>query len=71
MSALVDRRTEMSIEDCTSLVNNLQIEIAKLEAKIDALTMALNESRAARVGPLRSAMRRVGKSLGDWRRGAH
>jgi chromosome segregation ATPase len=52
MSALADRRTrtEMSIEGCTSRINNLQIEIAKLEAKIDALTMALNESARRGLG---------------------
>jgi outer membrane murein-binding lipoprotein Lpp len=48
MSALVDRRTEISIDGCASRINDLQIEIAKLEAKIDALTMALDESRPRR-----------------------
>jgi hypothetical protein len=48
MSALADRRIEMSIEGDESRIDDLQIEIAS----------------TARVWPLRSAMRRVGKSLG-------
>jgi uncharacterized small protein (DUF1192 family) len=32
----------MSIEDYESRINDLQDEIAKVEAKIDALTMALD-----------------------------
>jgi len=48
MRALVDRRIEMSIEGDESQIDDLQDEIAKLEAKIDALTMALDESRPRR-----------------------
>jgi hypothetical protein len=52
MSALVDRRIEMSIEGDESRVDDLQDEFAS----------------TAQVGSLRFATRLVGKSLGDWRR---
>ncbi len=48
MSALVDRRIGMSIEGYESRIDDLQDEIAKLEAKIDGLAMALDESRPRR-----------------------
>lgn len=40
MSALADRRIELSIEGDERRIDDLQIEIAKLEATADALTMA-------------------------------
>lgn len=48
MAALVDARIRMLIEGYESRINDLQEEIAKLEAKIDALTLALNEAHTRR-----------------------
>jgi hypothetical protein len=48
MSVLVNLGTEMSIEGCAGRIDDLQIEIAKVEAKIDALSMAqMNRLHAA------------------------
>jgi hypothetical protein len=48
MAALVDARIRMLIEGYESRINDLQEEIAKLESKIDALTLALNEAQTRR-----------------------
>jgi hypothetical protein len=48
MRGLVERRIEISIEGDKIRIDDLQDEIAKLEAKIGALTMALDETRARR-----------------------
>ena len=45
MAALVDARIRMLIEGYEKRIADLQNEIRKLETKVDALTVALDEER--------------------------
>ena len=48
MAALIDARIRILIEGYEKHVTDLQAEIRKLEAKVDALTRALEEARMDR-----------------------
>ncbi|VTZ49241.1 conserved hypothetical protein [Methylocella tundrae] len=48
MAVLVDARIRTLIEGYEKHVNDLQQEIQKLEAKVNALTKALEEAKASR-----------------------
>lgn len=48
MASLIDARIRTLIEGYEKHVNDLQLEIQKLEAKVDALTKALDEARMGR-----------------------
>ena len=54
MAVLIDARIRTLIEGYDKHVSDLQLEIQKLEAKVDALTKALEEARAERGAGLRS-----------------
>lgn len=48
MAALVDARIRMLIDGYECRIDELRAEIAKLEQKLDALTLELEQSRATR-----------------------
>jgi len=49
MAALVDARIRVLIESYESRIGELQAEVVKLEAKVDALTKALQQAKPFRL----------------------
>jgi hypothetical protein len=48
LAALVDARIRVLIESYESRISELQVEVVKLEAKVDALTKALQQAKPFR-----------------------